>query len=290
MMEIDEQLKNAISDKLSRQFSDGLYTVSMDHCPSEQLSKSDWHTTVLVLSCGVEHSDLGKSIGLSLRSNNPTLMKWKNATKQYKKNFPDQLFGHLEKYPVYIFAISANKQTIINNVEFFLEQLQASEKYKLEKVGNKNTIHFGPFYNKTTNKKNTIKLSENRAIMALFIAHFVLRMHRRMWEAEEDQNRPHHLNWNFLADKLPGPSNDDMELMVSILLQRYRDKGRILWGYFKESDVVVTDLLADNIAGMLNDIVVQKYKKAISFKDKNGLFYWEHWEMPPNNSSHTKLY
>ena len=177
------------------------------------------------------------------------------CNKQYKANFLEHLFRLLEEYLVYIFAISAHMENIVKSVDHFLKELQVSEKYKLVKADDKNTDYFGPFYNEQ-NEKITIKISENRAIMALFIAHFVIRMHRIMWKAE-NLDSPHYLNWNFLGDKFPGPQNDDMDLMVSILFQADNDTGRIVWGNFDESDKVVTDLLADNIAGMLNDIKSQ---------------------------------
>ena len=87
MVDLKEQLMDAVSARLPNQYNDGLFTVSMDHCPSEQLSHSDWHTTVLILSCGIEHSDLGKKIGLILRPKTPALMKWKNATNNIKRIF-----------------------------------------------------------------------------------------------------------------------------------------------------------------------------------------------------------
>ncbi len=71
----------------SRRLSDGLYTVSMDHCPSEQLTGEDWHTTVLVLSAAMEHADLAHRVAKRIRPDTGTLTKWTKATRAYRKRF-----------------------------------------------------------------------------------------------------------------------------------------------------------------------------------------------------------
>jgi len=104
-----------------------------------------------------------------------------------------------------------------------------------------------------------------------------------MWEAA---NRHHlgDLNWNFYGDKFPGPPGEDMDLMFSLLLQRYREKGRILWGYFQESDKVETDLLADNLAGCLCSMVRNNSMEKL-YDTGKGFMYWEHWIEPLNQNS-----
>jgi hypothetical protein len=41
----------------------------------------------------------------------------------------------------------------------------------------------GPFIEASTGEVKQLAVSENRAAMCLFVAHFVLRMHQRMYEA-----------------------------------------------------------------------------------------------------------
>ncbi|WP_028315008.1 hypothetical protein [Desulfatibacillum aliphaticivorans] len=272
---IDHHINELIASKLQHQFYDGLYLVSMDHSPSEQLSGDEWYTSTLVLSAGVEHSALARDIAKTLRSKTPCLTKWSKATRYYKRNFFIALNKHIKKYPVFIFAVTAHKETIINSKNFLIEQLQAKDKYFEEVNGQKIRVKFGPFYQKETKEEKFITISENRAIMALFVAHFVVRMHTRMWEAA-NRFHPGGLNWNFFADKFPGPPGEDMELMFTLLLGRNINRGRILWGYFQQSDIVETDLLADNLAGCFSDMVKRKstYKQIDTGK---GLIYWEQW-------------
>jgi hypothetical protein len=92
------------------------------------------------------------------------------------------------------------------------------------------------------------------------------------------------VNWNFYGDKFPGVAGDDMDLMFQVLVQQNRSKGRIVWGYFRDSDTVESDLLADNLAGALNAAVRIGREPVVSPRTSgSGCFYWERW-MPDDIS------
>ena len=171
----------ALKNQLNYHEDDGLYIVSMDHCPSEQLTGDKWHTTSIILSMGTEHADLANKIALRLHPKRPSLSKWVNASKKYRKRFLIEFLNELYHYPpVYVFSISANDHTINNEFEHFIKQLELGEKYKIE-INNR--ISFGPFYKANSKEEIVVTMSENRAKMCLFIVHFVLRIHRKMCEA-----------------------------------------------------------------------------------------------------------
>ena len=268
-------LAEEISLKLKNNFNDGLFQASMDHCPSEQLTTaSQWHTTAILLSPGSEHIDFGKNIASKLRPKNSNLMAWKNATRHYKSNFKDRFFMSLKDCPVYVFINSSKSEQIRSLTQNVLNELKLSDKYRVKK-GKKNCIvDFGPLLKKD-GSQITISLSENRAIMCIHIAHFVLRMHSIMVEVT-NHNQYKDLHWSFFADKFPGPHNDDMELLFCYLMGLSRGAGSIYWGYYKNK--CDSDFLADNLAGYFNYRASTSSKVEISdynSKKSKGLFHWE---------------
>jgi hypothetical protein len=259
----------------------GLYLVSMDHCPSEQLSPNiDWHTTVLILSPAMQHAALAHHLASRLRPKTTKLMKWVNATKKYRQTFLDVFFDELVAYPsVCVFALSAKKTAISQSLNHFIEEFGLQDRYRPTAGG---SVSFGPFVRIANGEPVTVTLSENRAIMCLFVAHFVWRIHRRMYEATNTANPEpiSHVNWNFLGDKFPGQLGDDMDLMFTILTNCDYSRGRISWGYFHQGGQVETDLLVDNLAGALDFAVnhSRPLAQGLKLEQPSGLFYWEQWE------------
>jgi hypothetical protein len=252
---------------------DGLYMVSMDHSPGEQLTGHVWHTTVLVVSAALEHAELANRVGLQLRSKTSQLSKWSRTSDRHRRNFLPILMKELQQFPgVAILAISAEELTVKRALPELIFQLNLEARYCRLTDG---TVSFGPFVRGHTGESITVQLSEKRAAMALFIAHFVKRMHQYMHEAANvDRNAdPTLMNWSFYADKFPGATGSDMDLMFQILLGLDSTRGRIQWGYFKEGGKVGSDLLADNLAGALDDSVGQLNLPLAN----GGLFYWEQW-------------
>ena len=86
-----DNLSEVLKDYIAAQSYDGLYTASMDHSPSEQLSGAGWHTTVLVLSAGVEHAQLARDIARTLRPRVGKLTKWSKAGSRYRDMFSVEL-------------------------------------------------------------------------------------------------------------------------------------------------------------------------------------------------------
>jgi hypothetical protein len=273
-------LTAALRRHLQKEAGDGLYIASMDHSPSEQLTGAPWHTTALILSRGLEHATLAQSLGKRLRPRTGTLAKWRNATRVYKRCFLDAFFRELGSFPVYALAISATEASVSSSLNHFVSQLGLEAHYRpVEEAGSTPKISLGPFVRESTGETSQLVLAQNRAAMCLFIAHFVLRMHKHMYDAAniDRPNDPGHINWNFYGDKFPGPPGGDMDLMFQILLSLDRVTGRILWGYFREGDTVETDLLVDNVAGALNDVAARR-EPSLSFgEESDGLFYWERW-------------
>lgn len=256
----------------------------MDHSPSEQLTGEDWHTTILVLSPALEHAVLARRLAEQLRPKTSTLTKWTNATDAYRQNFIKEFFRELAVFPVYVFGVSAQEPNIWKSVDRFVGELGLEGKYQRAESPTKGAkVSLGPFVRASTRETSTLVLSEKRAAMCLFVSHFVLRMHRRMYEAvnANSPNNPTHVNWNFYGDKFPGPPGENMDLMFQILSGLDLGTGRILWGYFKESDEVETDLLADNLAGALNEVARAPGKYALHAlpreSEDQGFFYWERW-------------
>ncbi|WP_447986556.1 hypothetical protein [Nitrospira sp. Nam74] len=196
----------------------------------------------------------------------------------------NEFLKELSLVPVCVLAISASELSIWDSVNHFVKELELEGYYQHIHTPDKCTkVALGPFIRASTGEKVTVTLSENRAAMCLFVAHFVLRMHKRMYEAvnANSPDGPSHVNWNFYGDKFPGPRGSNMELMFQILSCLDRQTGRILWGYFEDSDKIASDLLADNLAGALNQASKTPPKCSATMltrkPETQGCFYWEHW-------------
>lgn len=265
----------------------GLYIVSMDHSPSEQLvSDSDlWHTTVIILSTAVQHSNLAKEIAENIRPRTGILSKWSKANKKYKKTFLKCFFDKFKNFPsIYVFAISAQEASIRFSTNHYLEEFGLKKHYQVyESAAGKKRVRLGPFIYKDSGESFQFEMSENRAVMCLHIAHFVQRMRLQMHLASSpDPNMRSNINWNFLADKFPGAPNEEMDLFFQVLKCVNSGVGQIIWGYFEESDSIETDLLADNLAGALKDSI-QKLPNLLGEDANSGFFYWENWTQESPN-------
>ena len=74
-----------------------------------------------------------------------------------------------------------------------------------------------------------------------------------------------------------------METLFVALTSRNMGLGRVLWGAFRQGDQVETDLLVDNLAGLLNANALagsEKMQAALPSEAKGGFFYWELWNEP----------
>jgi hypothetical protein len=259
---------------------DGLFTASLDHSPTEQLIGKDWHTSALILSAAVEHSAPAQELGAIANPSTRRLTTWRRANAHYKKRFCASLMPGLDKHRVMVLAISAMEQSIVASEDHFLKELGATQHYRRHIVSGRVRVSIGPFLNAQTSEMQTFELPENQAPMALFIAHFLKRIHQEMYFALSSDN-PRLVTWNFYADRPPGGPGGALDNAFAMLLGLSNPRGALRWGYFLEDDDVEIDLLADNIAGLLNEIVRVPQRYSFQFDEPSdraaGLFYWEKW-------------
>lgn len=261
----------------------GLFFASMDHSPSEQLTGDTWHTTVLVLSPGPEHSEqLAKRIAHHANPLTGNLRKWSGSNTHYRRRFRQALLQEFGRFPVLVLAVSALEAAIAASEVHFVTELGLSAVYHCNSVGGKEFVEIGPFTSIRNGRHRTLRLPTHQAKGLLFVCHFVRRMHLRMFEALQEPEMPAHmLNWSFYADKPPGGSGGEFNTAMGIILGNFPGLGRIQWGYFLEGDVVETDLLADNLAGLLNNTITRGRFDSLAFAPTPpglGDFYWEHWQ------------
>jgi len=267
---------------------DGLFMASLDHSPTEQLAGADWHTTALILSAGMEHAGLANAIARVANPRTKMLAKWSRSNRHYRRRFCDSFFSALAEHRALVFAISAEEKTISAAEAHFIEQLGATHHYNRRVSGERERVALGPFINAETRETHVVELPSNQAPMALFIAHFLRRIHQQMYAGlvAPDGSGGGMLTWNFLADKPPGGAEKPFDQALTMLLGLEDWRGSLRWGYFLCSDQVETDLLADNVAGLLNEAMRYPNRYFIGNAPSNsaGLFYWERWGMPAASS------
>lgn len=280
-----EALPQALAFRMNRSCENGLFAVSMDHSPSEQLTGAKWHTTAILVSGAFRHLELARRVGARLRPDTGTLPKWVNASKTYRKNFLAILFEEFRNRPdIHIFAISAKESTISESIPHCLDELGLTPIYRyISTEDRKRQVQVGPLWRMSAPEEPiTFTFSDSRADMCVFIGHFVRRMREAMFAALNlsSPGQPQALNWDFFADKFPGAPNQGMDLLFQAILFSGPKLGRVQWGYFQEGDSVETDLLADNLAGALNSIAMHPHRlpNIVSAGSPETIFYWERWE------------
>lgn len=275
---------NALHRSLSEYFvgrhSDGLFIASLDHSPTEQLIGEKWHTSALILSAAVEHSALAHELGQIANPLTGKLAKWTGSNRHYKKRFCAGLAPMLSCHRVMVFAISAMESSIAASEDHFIKELGGDRCYRRHMSDGRPRVSIGPFVNSRTGEQSTVELSGKQAPMVLFIAHFLRRVHQEM-QIALSVDTPMFVTWNFFADKPPNGAGGPFDKALAMLLGLSNPRGALRWGYFLEGDEVETDLLADNIAGLLNEMMRVPARCPEKFCDipQNGagLFYWERW-------------
>jgi hypothetical protein len=280
------QLLQSLRYHLASYDNDGLFEVSLDHSPSEQLvDLQSWHTSVLVISCGMRHAALARAISQEANPLTGKLAKWSKSNKHYRGRFCAALFRALDDHEVAIMAISARGVTIATAESHLFDELCGKGHYSKINNDGKERVQFGPFMNLRTNESTCIDLPSNQAVMAIFTIHFVRRMHRMMHHALSTISPVHGgmVTWNFYADKPPNGSGGNYNRLLGTLLGMQDCRGSLRWGYFSQGDEVETDLLADNVAGLLRESLAHPTRYEIGTRppdqrDAKGLFYWERWD------------
>ncbi|MCS3502284.1 hypothetical protein M2189_008206 [Bradyrhizobium japonicum] len=254
---------------------DGLFVASLDHSPTEQLVGEKWHTSALILSARVEHSALAHELGRIANPRTCKLTKWGRANPHYRKRFCSSLMSALSRHRVMVFAVSATESSIAASEQHFIKELGGTSCYRRDVLDGRARVSMGPFVNVRTGDQHTVELPGNQAPMVLFIAHFLRRIHQQMHVALSAQ-----VTWNFFGDKPPAGAGGAFDNALAALLGLSNQAGQLRWGYFIEGDIVEIDLLADNVAGLLNEImrVPQRYPQKFGDETRgDGLLYWERW-------------
>lgn len=264
-------LSRCLKEKLGVAWIDNLFSASMDHSPSEQLDKSCWYTSVLVIAQAGEDFSLAKKIADKTKSQAGGLRKWAGARAEYKKRFREGLLSGLLSDDVYIFAFSRTRDWIIENSSYSIEQLQAKHAYARFEKNEKFWSRIGPF-KEAGGEERFIEMSENRALMVFDLAHYVSRIYQAMWRARPD-NIGNYLRWSLYSDKFPGGQAMG-ELFSALLSINNSMYGGIKCLEYVESDSALTDLLADNLAGFLNESISGGVD-LLDMSEGKGLLFWE---------------
>lgn len=274
MSECEEMLERFFVDKISKPFDD-LFVATIDHSPSEQLSDDPWHTSAMIVCNCAGDQELAMWIANKVRPRIGTLRKWSGSRPAYRQGFKSALQEGLKDLEVFVLAYSRNREWIVRNTSGYLEWLKERGLYGPSEEGT-NWVRFGPFA-EDGGPPQYIHLQEIRAIMAIDIMLYVTRVYQSMRQTKICGHE--HLRWQLFTDKFPGDGR--MEDLFSVLLSIVnRPNGNIRITRFIESDSAPTDLLADNIAGMLNGILLNGKEEEFSQSDLDikGAVYWEVFE------------
>lgn len=113
----------------------------------------------------------------------------------------------------------------------------------------------GPFVHRESGSDQYFELPLNRALMVVWVAYFVARMHRMFrLQLQSAQPDPVVVDWFFYHDKFAGDSAQASPAMsfFQTSVSANISNGNIKPGFFKDSDTVEADLFVDNLAGLFN--------------------------------------
>ena len=264
---------------------------SLDHSPSEQLGDpSVWHTTVLVLSSGNEHSGLATEIAAGMRPPLNHLPRWSRRRERSKREFERLLWERLAAYPVHVRAISAQATVISSSEMHFLKEMLLAESVQWLTKNGKTYLRFGPF-NKMYAGEDGLPMIDTQplffeipsvqGIPLIFICHFLLRMHRDIL-ARVEQTDPNiqWIDWQIMPNKFPGDINGPMGTLFNVIMSGAA-RAKLVAGNMRvvllnDSKDDLGSQLADNIAGLLAEQLASGERKidSVSFP---GSFSWEIW-------------
>ena len=238
------------------------YLAFMDHSITEQLTgcPAAWHTTAIALSEGGEVSGLANQIAQAIYLAQPRLRKWSAGRgagkRRYRAAFSQELARQLPSAKVFLLVTSATEATIIQTRDqLFRELAIADVSQEHPRPGANPMLRVGPFIQRQSGADHYFELPLNRALMVVWVAHFVARMHRMFGlQLQGAQPEPVVVDWFFYHDKFAGDSPDASPAMsfFQTLVSGNISNGNVRSGFFVESDTVQADLLADNVAGLFN--------------------------------------
>ena len=275
-----------------------MYLGSMDHTPSEQLGDPQlWHTTVLVLSEGGEHWQLARDIARQIMCKNDTLKKWSGRRRrEYKQDFERALKERLMVYPVHVRAISAQGKTIVASFGHMIQELGLNGRVRQCNRNGKSFLEFGPFRKISLvacTEAEVIKrsvpanflIAERQGIPLVFLAHFLLRMHRHVLTlVRNDHPELDWIDWQLSPNKFPGDIEGPMAKLFHAIMSGAAH-ARLVMGNIRVMTFVDSggdhgSLLCDNLAGLLS----QKLKSSEIRLDEpqpyglGASIFWEIWD------------
>jgi hypothetical protein len=227
----------------------------MDHSGSDELTgdSEHWHSTALVMSEGDRVMTLTKQIADDLSNRSVGLGKWSKRKPSYRNTFTNVLAERLPKSKVFIAAFSARGRKILMNKITVINELGLSEIYR-EEVDHKNrTVSvIGPVFNQR-DEEITFRMLEKRAMMLLWISHFLVRFHlelKRQWTEWKPETEG--LTWELYINKFVG--DDQSSAKALNFFQGFTSRYfPIRTTFFHESNVVTEEVLADSLAGLINE-------------------------------------
>lgn len=257
------------------------YAISIDHSPSEQVDGSEWHTSALIISQSMEHQKLADELGKCINTKTNTLRQWKGSNESYRRKFHNRFFHVMKDYPILVIVVSSKEDTILANEQFFANNLGIVGCYKQYEHNGKNKYEFGPFINGPQDQPKTLIASAKHAPMAIFIASYLLRAHTFLNTAVSEQLGGLRLPFwlSVWSDKPPNDFTGTYAELMLLLLGGGNAQGKFTWGGFLENDDQPIDLLADNIAGLFNEIILKPDKNHYKGRELQppvkGVFLWE---------------
>jgi hypothetical protein len=238
------------------------YLAFMDHSITEQLTgcSDAWHTTAIIISEGGEVSDLANRIAQGISPQRSRLRKWsagRGAGKQrYREAFHQELTRSLPSAKVFLLATSATEAAIVQTREQLFRELGIADiSEERTRPSGSSILRVGPFVHRESGRDHYFELPSKRVLMVVWIAHFVARMHRMLrLQLQGAQPEPVVVDWFFYHDKFAGDSAEASPVMslFQTLVSGSISDGNVRSGFFKDSDTVDADLLADNVAGLFN--------------------------------------
>jgi hypothetical protein len=258
----------------------------MDHSITELLTghPGAWHTTAIALSeAGREVSDLANRIARGIFPRAPRLRKWSGGRgvgkRRYRLAFCRELTRHLPAAKVYLLATSATEAAIIKARDQLIRELRIAHlSQEIVRPGGTSALRVGPFIHRESGPGHYFELSLNRALMVIWIVHFVARMHHMLRrQLQGDRVEPVAVDLFFYHDKFAGDSYDASPAMsfFQTLVSGNISHGNVRSAFFAESDKVEEDLLADNVARLLNNSREAADNLDVSPILSSGLVYYE---------------
>ena len=122
--------------------------------------------------------------------------------------FSRELARHLPTAEVYLLATSATEVVIIQAREQLIRELGVTGMdQEVQRSRGTSALRVGPFSHRESRADHYFELPLNRALMVIWVAHFVARMHRMFrLQLQGSQVEPVVVDWFFYHDKFAGDS------------------------------------------------------------------------------------